>query len=164
MRLVLNTVVALILVAVLGGVVYKDRVARDREAMEVQTQQEVRRFQQQVHLQAALEFSDSGVRGYPEMVKPAWFGGRLPRNALLKPGHPWLEIANEKEAALRHPRRCTAETDQMAAFWYNPANGIVRARVPAEITDEKALHLYNFINRSDLTSILAPGQPARADH
>jgi len=154
MRLMLNTVVALVLVGVLGGVVYKDRVARDRETLEVQTQQEVRRFQQQIHLQAALMFSETNVPGYPEMVKPAWFGGKLPRNLLLEPGHPWLEIASPDEAALQHPRRRTVENENVAGFWYNPANGIVRARIPAEITDERALQLYNFINRTELASIL----------
>jgi hypothetical protein len=41
----------------------------------------------------------------------------------------------------------------IAAFWYNPANGVVRARVPVTISDQRATELYNRINGVFLTSI-----------
>jgi hypothetical protein len=34
-------------------------------------------------------------------------------------------------------------------FWYNPARGIVRARVPDQTTDEATLSLYESINGED---------------
>jgi hypothetical protein len=155
MRLLLNTLVALALVAVLGGVVYNSRTEQDRANARTFAQEETRRFQQQVHLQAALLLSKTGERGYPQMIEPAWFQGNLPRNPLLPTSHPWLEIAGPEDVARRHPVRRTADDQTVATFWYNPANGLVRARVSAEITDEKALHLYNYVNGSDLPTLFA---------
>jgi hypothetical protein len=40
-----------------------------------------------------------------------------------------------------------------AGYWYNPNQGIVRARVPVGISDDRALRLYNRINGTALTSI-----------
>jgi hypothetical protein len=45
----------------------------------------------------------------------------------------------------------------MAAFWYNPYQGILRARVPVMISDEESLSVYNRINSSSLTSIFPKG-------
>jgi hypothetical protein len=40
-----------------------------------------------------------------------------------------------------------------AAFWYNPYKGILRARVPYDISDERALDLYNRVNGTSVSSI-----------
>ncbi len=43
----------------------------------------------------------------------------------------------------------------MAQFWYNPNTGVLRARVPADVSDATALKWYNHINGTNLTGIFA---------
>ena len=54
----------------------------------------------------------------------------------------------------------------VAAFWYNPYTGTVRGRVSQQVSDSKALELYNEINDSALTTLFADGaltEPTEAD-
>jgi hypothetical protein len=44
-------------------------------------------------------------------------------------------------------------------FWYNPYQGVIRTRVPAMISDQRSLDLYNRLNRCTLQSIF----PTEAD-
>ena len=90
-------------------------------------------------------------------IDPAWFAGDLPRNPLLGPGHPWLEIASAEDRDVIHPPERWAAGPDIAQFWYNPRTGQVRARVPAGIPDSKALKMYNYINDCALPNLFAEG-------
>lgn len=153
MRLVLDSLVALMLVAVLAGVTLHYRHERVREEMVVATRSELRRFQTQLMIQAALEKVPLTPRGYPVSVDPAWFVGNLPRNLLLDSSYPWVEIAGKSERDRLHPARHMATSRSLAQFWYNPYNGVVRGRVPDSVSDATALRLYNRINDSDVDRV-----------
>ena len=157
MRLFMDTVVALMLVALLAGVVWHNRTdqttQRDRET----ARSEVRRFQQQIALQSALAKVQRNERGYPETVDPIWFQGVLPNNPLLDVSHPWLEIAGPEQKELVHPIDRVATSKNVAKFWYNPYTGIIRARVPAGVSDATSLELYNYINECYLPELFASG-------
>jgi hypothetical protein len=58
---------------------------------------------------------------------------------------------------LHPPVRLTLD-DRMASFWYNPYQGVVRARVPVQVNDDAALELYNRINGCSLLSIFDRGE------
>ena len=146
MRLFLDTLVALMLVGLLAGLVMYHREARDTQALRELTRDEVRRFQQQIHLHTALSNGEQRGRGYPASIDPAWFQGSLPANPLLGPDHPWLEVAGSNQQGAMHPPGLTAADRDTASFWYNPASGVVRARVPTGTSDAHALELYNFVN------------------
>ncbi|MHC4106688.1 MAG: hypothetical protein ACYSTY_01245 [Planctomycetota bacterium] len=157
MRLLVDTLLALMLCGVLAGVVlYKRAEMSSKQDLE-HTRGDVRRFQQQITLHAALGQGEHSKRGFPMTVDPAWFAGNLPRNPLLGPGHPWLEIAGEEERDLVHPPERWAAGPHVAQFWYNPHMGRVRARVPAGIPDSRALEMYNRINDCDLPNLFAEG-------
>lgn len=160
MRLFMDCVVALLLVALLGGVVWHSRTDRTVQADRGTARNEVRRFQQQIALQSALAKVQRNERGYPETVDPDWFQGNLPSNALLGVGHPWLEIAGPEQRDLIHPLDRVATGKNVAKFWYNPYTGTVRARVPALMSDATALDLYNFINDCNLSDLFADGSVA----
>ena len=153
MRLFLDTLVALMLVGLLAGLVMYHRQARDTEALRDLARAEVRRFQQQIYLHTALSDGKPRGRGYPASIDPAWFQGNLPANALLGPDHPWLEVAGLNQRDALHPPSLTATDRDTASFWYNPASGVVRARVPIRISDAEALELYNFINDCSLPTL-----------
>ena len=38
-------------------------------------------------------------------------------------------------------------------YWYNPANGAFRARVPQQSTDQETIDLYNRVNGTSVTSL-----------
>jgi hypothetical protein len=157
MRLLLDTLVALMLAAILVGVVFHSRTDREVNQARDLTRTELRRFQQQIALQSALAKVERNERGYPVTVDPEWFQGNLPSNPLLGPEHPWVEIASPEHKDLLHPQERVASSKAIAKFWYNPHMGIVRARVPVGMSDSASLELYNFANSVSLPSLFADG-------
>lgn len=157
MRLILDTLVALMLAAILVGVVFHSRSDRAIDEARETTRLELRRFQQQISLQSALAKVERTERGYPVMIDPDWFQGSLPSNPLLGPEHPWVEIASPEQEALMHPQERVASNKGIAKFWYNPYAGVVRARVPVGLSDTASLELYNFVNDAGLPDLFADG-------
>ncbi|MDY7110274.1 MAG: hypothetical protein SYC29_16720 [Planctomycetota bacterium] len=153
MRLILDTLVALMLVGILAGLVMHHRQAQDVRAAQDLARDEVRRFQQQIHLHTALSGGEQRERGYPVSIEPDWFQGNLPVNPLLGRDHPWLEVAGPGATHALHPTDLVAADRDSASFWYNPATGVVRARVPVGVSDAQALELYNYVNDCTLPTL-----------
>ena len=158
MRLIIDSLVALMLAGIVGGMVWHFRNERDLEQRIELTRAEARRFQSQVDLQQALENVRMSPRGYPAVIEVEWFTEDRPRNALLGEGYPWVEISGQEGHDLMHPPNRIATGSGVAQFWYNPNTGVVRARVPADVSDATALKLYNHINGTSLTDIFAVAQ------
>ncbi len=158
MRLIIDSLVALMLVGVLAGMALHHRREKDMDQRIELTHSETQRFHSQIMLQAAMEKTQLTQRGYPATVEPEWFGENLPRNPLLPEGHAWVEVAGDSQRDLEHPPKRIATGREMAQFWYNPHSGVVRARVPADVSDATALRLYNYINDTKLDSIFAREQ------
>lgn len=160
MRLFIDTLVALMLIALLGGFLWLKRENQTETSQRDIARTEVRRFQQQIALQSALASvtgdKTSHDRSYPPTVDPAWFTDSLPDNPLLNETHPWVEVAGPHEKDLTHPLQRVATSSLAAKFWYNPNNGIVRARVPMAISDAAALDMYCYVNECQLSDLFAP--------
>ena len=140
-----------------------DRMREKREVESVAS--DVARFQQVLSYRAAANQAEVNQRGWPITVDPQWFSGDPPRNVLVSPERPWVEVATPAEATLADPPMRMTINPKLASFWYNPYQGIVRARVPVSISDAKALSLYNAVNGTRLSTIYAPAapeQPAQA--
>lgn len=116
----------------------------------------VDRFRQVLAYRAAANEAEVNQRGWPVTVDPQWFNGDPPRNLLVSPERPWVEVATPNEAQLMDPPVRMTLDPKLASFWYNPYQGIIRARVPVSINDAKALSLYNAVNGTHLESIYAP--------
>ena len=114
---------------------------------------ETERFRQMIAMRAAGSNADLNPRGWPKTIDPSWFTEGPPRNTLVTPERPWVEIATEDEAQLSNPMIRMTVNPSLASFWYNPYQGIVRARVPVTISDREALDWYNTINGTNLDSI-----------
>src|SRR5690606_22066604 len=160
MRLFMDTIVALLLSAILLGMVWHNQNSRAEQAERNFARAEVQRFNQQIALQAALAQVHNNERGYPQEIDLNWFQGNLPANPLLPAGHPWLEIAGPDQKDLEHPPQRIANAKHLAKIWYNPHNGIGRARVPVMVSDAASLKLYNYINDCELPTLFA--EPARS--
>jgi hypothetical protein len=152
MRWTVN-LLALVMVA---GVVLAVVLGSGRSDVSPQEQEAARaataRFQREIALRSALA-TPTSAPSFPASVDPDWFDARPPLNPLLEPHHPWVEIAPRTQRHLTHPPDRVAAGSDSAGFWYNPALGIVRARVPVCDSDERALLLYNAINGCALTQL-----------
>lgn len=104
-------------------------------------------------------FSDDTIindYGWPITIDPSWFIEAIPQNHLLDSHRPWLEVATGRQLELEHPPVRWVVDEHSSAFWYNPALGVVRARVPVSVSDRKALDQYNRINRANITTLIEP--------
>lgn len=154
-RRIVDVVSVLGAVSVLAGFAMHHVHERQREEEIRFVAGEVRRFEQTIKLHAATEKTDVNARGWPIWIDPTWFEGSPPRNTLLTPDRPWVEVATPEQSNLQHPPVRVAIHKDTAGFWYNPYQGVVRARVPQEMSDEQTLELYNAVNGADLESIFA---------
>jgi hypothetical protein len=133
---------------------YDDRATLTRSA--------VQSIQSKVRVRSTMADVAINPAGFPIQVDPAWFEDGTPENALA-PGRPWIEIADESEWGLRHPRNPTLEGGAGAMFWYNPALGIVRARVPRTLSDADAIDTYNRVNGTAIRSLVEFAQAEDRD-
>jgi hypothetical protein len=164
MRVLVDSVVAMLLAAVLGGVLVYERADQERDEAVQSARESVRRIGEEIRLRAATGQTQLNGRGWPVTVDPEWFDRSIPQNLLLSADRPWLEIASPEEANLLHPPVRIATDRDVAAFWYNPGMGVVRARVPVQISDRSTTTLYNEINAADLDSIFERhGAPAAVE-
>ncbi len=155
MRIFIDILIALMIAGILAGAVVLHRSNQEKQLNIETTRVEVRRFQRQLMLKAAIAQAGNSNERFPDTVDPTWFGENLPKNYLLNEGHPWVEIAAKSERTLAHPIDPTANEMTDAQFWYNPYLGLVRARVPADVSDAKAVELYNTINETDLVDLFS---------
>lgn len=157
MRRIVDIVALITLIAGCIGLGYWYLLSRSEEHLIERTAGHLQRLDREVRVRAGMSLGDSKLRSYPTTIDPEWFGDDPPRNSLLSAGltgeRPWMEIAREDQAELTDPPVRIALTSQDAAFWYNPALGIVRARVSSNVSDKRALEIYNRINGTTLTSI-----------
>ncbi|MCA9283626.1 MAG: hypothetical protein KDA22_00310 [Phycisphaerales bacterium] len=152
MRLLIDSLVALMLAGVLAGVIV---ASRDDERMEQRVQaasSELWRLKEEVMLQAALQ-RDGLASVPPKEIDPRWFHQDPPRNPLLEDDRPWIDIARGVERTLEHPVDKAALDRNAALFWYNPSTGALRARVPLQVSDADTLELYNRVNGTALTRL-----------
>lgn len=127
---------------------------QDQIAAEQRTQSALKQIERQIRIMAGSNGAELNGRGWPITIDPAWFGTDVPKNALLTGARPWLEVASPDEKALTHPVVRQAVNRDVAAFWYNPSNGIVRARAGVMVSDKAAIEAYNRVNSSSITTLV----------
>lgn len=150
----LRDIVLVIMIATLcagGGWWWLDRHAQ--ADLTDRTLADRHRLEMEVRYRAATKKADLNSRGWPHTVDPKWFEDQPPQNRLVDNLRPWIEVAPVEQAELTHPPIRITINDQLAAFWYNPYQGLVRARVPIQVSDDSATALYNQVNGTDLASI-----------
>ncbi len=145
---------AVLAIGLLAVIVEQSR--RTDDQLVADAGQAVRRFEREVRVRAATDDVIINGRGWPVTIDPGWFSGAPPENPLLTRDRPWVEVAAPSQAHLLHPDSPVAFDSNMASFWYNPYNGVIRARVPHALSDRQALDLYNRVNGTALVSIFAP--------
>lgn len=165
MRLIVDSLIALMLVAILATVILHYR-HEHRELEQIRfVHESLARLHEQAtfhramtqvqHARDTLERPDRAAEAeaaFPERISPEWFDGTLPLNVLVPTRHPWLDLAPPGDHH-DHPPDPVLESPDQAGFWYNPQRGIFRARVPAQFSSERTLALYNRVNGTALLAL-----------
>lgn len=153
MRVMLHVASLVMACLALAGYLWHKQADQREHDLISQARTSVQEIRRVVKYRAATEDPTLNQMGWPATIDPSWFGQRVPTNPLLTRDRPWVEVASSSETKLTDPPIRQVLTDGIASFWYNPANGVVRARVGAAVSDEKALELYNEINGTKLRSL-----------
>ena len=148
MRPRLTTLLLLVLLGLsFGAWTHFDRLA-ERERLVEDALRAQRTIQSEIRLRSLLKGAENSPQGWVLEVKSSWFSPGEAENPLLADfGRPWMDVAGDGERRMRHPENRIARKGD-AAWWYNPAHGVVRGRVPDQGTDRATIELYEFINRA----------------
>jgi hypothetical protein len=183
-RWVRDGLLALSLAGLCVGAASLRQQRTDQELVMNQTADSVHRLSREIARRAAASIGETNAGGWPTRVDPAWFGDDPPLNSLAEWSFEmggadiglrhamgwiggaeasreraevvWLEIAGPSEAELEHPPIRIITGPEVASLWYNPARGVVRARVPVMVSDEQTLATYNRVNGAALRNIFSP--------
>lgn len=156
MNRLVNFVAAITLllgVMVVGGWQYERMVTGGREN---DLRSATVRLKREVDRRAAMLETQKSAEGWPKKIDPDWFEDEPPRNVWVTGKRPWIEIASLEQMSLQDPvvRAVDARVGaDLAEFWYNPANGNIRARVPTGASDRETLAQYNRVNATSLESL-----------
>lgn len=154
MRSLLSYIMAgVLLIGAVAAWSYNRAEHRAFEAQIEQARATLQRLERAIRIQGATGKTPINGRGWPETVDPAWFGDDPPLNAFIPPGRPWVEVASEEEDTLTDPPIRQSVTRDLAMYWYNPATGVVRARVGPMISDRRAVDVYNRINGTSVSTL-----------
>lgn len=105
------------------------------------------RIESEIRLRSALDGHETSREGFVLVVDPAWFEGHPPQNQLLTGlDRRWIDVDGRADRSIRNPTTIFAGRSD-AQWWYNPANGVIRARVPAQPTIRATQELYDRVNR-----------------
>lgn len=159
MRLLIDSLIAVMLIGILAGVLLHHRAGQQAAARVQQACEALARLHEQVVYHAALT-GEVGDPSFPNRVDRAWFPDGVPVNALAGASRPWIDSAPQGDKG-QHPPDPVLDRPNQAGFWYNPASGIVRARVPRQITGQDTLDLYNHVNATALPRLPGDDDPAR---
>lgn len=171
MRLLIDSLIALMLVAILAGVLVHHRGEQARLAQHRDVHEGLSELYEQTLYHAALEHPNAPVKRdphtlnrplqrFPDQVLPAWFEEGVPLNPLAPHPHPWMDVAPAEDRH-DHPPDPVLRRPEQAGYWYNPARGVFRARVPQQDTEAATLALYNQLNNAALKAF--PDEEAAAD-
>lgn len=160
MRLVIDSLIVVMLLAVVGGllVLHSQRKQAEREL--AQTQQALSALHAQTAYHASVKSALAGHEQVLVYIEPTWFGDGLPSNQLVSGDRPWLDLAPPGDMS-DHPPDPIILNDQQAAFWYNPTLGVFRARVQPQLSEGQTLELYNQVNTSALLAFEQAPSPDR---
>jgi hypothetical protein len=161
MRWIINILLAVMVLALLGGGgLYLHQHHQHRQTVQ-SARKALNRLKSVAMYQRVLVGVDSNdtapYHQYPRYLKLTWFENAVPTNPLAN-DRPWMDIAPE-DATRAHPPDPVLTTPTQGGFWYNPTNGICRARVPAQTKPDATLALYNQVNNTSLSQL--PSQAKR---
>lgn len=160
MRILIDSLIGLMLVAVVVCVVVLNNDRKQGEQDVVQVKDALVQLDKQAEYRTALQSAMAGQDTMLVHLHQEWFGDDVPTNVLLDPNHPWIDLAPPGDLGIHPPDPVATHLGQ-AGFWYNPTTGIFRARVKPTANEGQTLALYNQINGTSLGSFEQIPDPSR---
>jgi prepilin-type N-terminal cleavage/methylation domain-containing protein len=142
---ILIVVVILAILAVIAAPHFAD-ASRDADSAALRT------TLANVHKRIGYEYQAASPPAFPAAIDSAWFavgaGLQHPENSF---GVPDVETVNDPGTL--HPADKILQAGVAGAFWYNSAEGIIRARVASQGNSTATLNYYNEVNASNESSL-----------
>lgn len=160
MRLVIDSLIALMLVAVLGGVLVMHSRSKQADRAMADTQQALAALHERTAYQTSVQSALAGHQQVMVQIDPAWFGEKMPVNLLASADRPWIDLAPPGDLS-DHPPDPLIYNQQQAAFWYNPTLNVFRARVEPGLSEAQTLERYNQVNGTSLMAFDEAPDPSR---
>lgn len=152
MRLLVDSLIALMLAAILVGLLIHHREQQHRVDRVQDVHQALTHLYDQSAYRVAVGEVAKTSTGFAAFVSPMWFDDQLPINVWTTGKHPWLDIAPDSDGENHPPDPVILRPDQ-AGFWYNPSRGVFRARVAPQLSNQETLRLYNQLNNTALSAL-----------
>jgi len=149
MRLFIDTLLALTLIVVLGGIVWYQRQQQSWLENVTAVQDAMRAIESTALYHGALGEIETTDLGYARQIDPSWFDARPINRFFTDEARPWIDLVDQSDRGRFDPEQIISE-GSLAAFWYNPWRGLIRARVPAQLSQRDTLELYNLVNGTSL--------------
>lgn len=146
MRMIVNILIALMVFGSIALAFFIQQTKWLESDHREQLKYAIQTIQSQSMLRPVSDKVEAFDNGHAKTIDQAWFDP-VPINPLVPPNTPWLEVATEKDMKSKHPMHITVGYNR-ASFWYNPHLGIVRARVPQQISQQATIDMYNTINET----------------
>ncbi len=160
MRIVVDTLIALLLLGILGSVLWQQHVRDEHRERVMVVQQSLTRLYDQMLLQGALTNAHSDEPNVPQRFLPIWFDDVLPTNTYVSANQPWIDVAPPGDMS-DHPPDPVIRGPEQAGFWYNPTRRIIRARVEPQLSMRETVRLYNELNSTSVTNLTPSADPSR---
>jgi hypothetical protein len=161
MRVLVDSLIALMLAAILVGVLIQHREEQHKLERVQHVHQALTRLYDQAAYRVAVAEVMKTPTGFAAFISPLWFEDDLPVNVIVPGKQPWLDIAPDGDTN-DHPPDPIITSGQQAGFWYNPTRGVFRARVTEQMSSQETLRLYNQLNNTAVTALPHKMDPKRA--
>ncbi len=146
------TLVELLIVVIIIGILATIVVPQFSNASQDATLSSLRTTLDTVKDRIDLECQKSPTNAYPSSIDASWFanesGPKHPENT-VSTGN--IEI--DSTASRMHPVNKVLKIGVAGDFWYNPTEGVFRARVGDRGTSASTLAFYNEVNESSETAL-----------
>ncbi|MCP4249757.1 MAG: prepilin-type N-terminal cleavage/methylation domain-containing protein [bacterium] len=137
-----EVLIVVVVLGILAAIVVPQFSDASTDAMASALQTNVSSIQTQLDIQ----YHKSGA--YPLTVDATLFAGnKLPTHPGNDFGVPSVQVLSS--AGLPHPANKVLKGGVGGAYWYNPAGGVLRARVTDMGSAAATLDFYNLVNRSN---------------
>lgn len=146
------TLVEILIVVVVLGILASIVVPQFSDASQEATISTLRSSLHSIRVQIDVQHHNDPAGGFPATIDPAWFAGNaLPDHPGNSFGVPAVEVVND--ASITHPANKVLKTGVGGGFWYNRANGAIRARVTDQGSSTATIDAYNLINDSSESAL-----------
>lgn len=142
----IDMMLALVIAGILAAIVIPRYGHATDDAIAAALQSNLKTARGQIKANHAL----NGV--YPPTIDPDWFADNdIPEHPQNKSGLPDLQVLGA--AGVPHPVNKVLKSGVLGAYWYNPIEGTLQARVAAMSTEQATMDFYNRVNGSSETTL-----------